>query len=140
MRKRSTTPILRRHDWKQSHFRLTGTQLAMHNSPSLSAPKLDTIDVDKYAVACASAPSGNKLSAAFKTLHIRSGSDGKGKDGAFAFQLVPNRETGFGGTGKTHYFAVGQKDERIDWMRELMLAKAVGRKGEGYEVEVYGGE
>jgi hypothetical protein len=68
----------------------------------------------------------------------------------FAFQLVPNREGGFGagasssaaagknGNGKTHHFAVKQKDERIDWMRELMLAKALQQKGKGYEVEVYG--
>jgi hypothetical protein len=57
---------------------------------------------------------------------------------------VPNRE-GFGAGasssavgGKTHHFAVRQKDERIDWMRELMLAKALQQKGKGYEVEVYG--
>jgi len=32
-------------------------------------------------------------------------------------------------TGKTHYFAVTSRDERIDWMRELMLAKALSSKG-----------
>jgi hypothetical protein len=42
--------------------------------------------------------------------------------------------------GKTHHFAVKHKDERIDWMRELMLAKALQQKGQGYEVEVYGGQ
>lgn len=42
------------------------------------------------------------------------------------------------GTGKTHHFAVKSRDERIDWMRELMLAKALRQKGEGFEVSVNG--
>ncbi|KAK4172483.1 hypothetical protein QBC36DRAFT_73995 [Triangularia setosa] len=42
------------------------------------------------------------------------------------------------GTGKTHHFAVKGRDERIDWMRELMLAKAMKQKGEGFEVVVNG--
>ncbi|KAF3764792.1 hypothetical protein M406DRAFT_91190 [Cryphonectria parasitica EP155] len=42
------------------------------------------------------------------------------------------------GTGKTHHFAVRSRDERIDWMRELMLAKALRQKGEGFEVSVNG--
>lgn len=42
------------------------------------------------------------------------------------------------GTGKTHHFAVKSRDERIDWMRELMLAKARKQKGEGFEVSVNG--
>ncbi|KAI1493172.1 hypothetical protein F5X96DRAFT_268712 [Biscogniauxia mediterranea] len=42
------------------------------------------------------------------------------------------------GTGKTHHFAVRSRDERIDWMRELMLAKALKQKGEGFEVSVNG--
>lgn len=174
MRKRKTK--LLRHEWHEAHFRLNGTQLAMHASARPNAAALDTIDVDNYAVACSTAPSSSKLSAAFKTLHLRGGSDGKGSSGGgvssgadpapFAFQLVPNRENGSGagagassssasvngkkpatggpggsnssGNGKTHHFAVRQKDERIDWMRELMLAKALQQKGKGYEVEVYG--
>lgn len=43
-----------------------------------------------------------------------------------------------GGKGKTHYFAVKSRDERIDWMRELMLAKALKQKSEGFEVNVNG--
>jgi hypothetical protein len=39
---------------------------------------------------------------------------------------------------KTHYFAVKSRDERIDWMRELMLAKALKQKSEGYEVNING--
>ena len=154
MRKRKTK--LLRHEWQDAHFRLNGTQLAMHSSARPNAAALDTIDVDNYAVACSTAPSSSKLSAAFKTLHLRSDSSkGSGAAGAdpapFAFQLVPNREnfgagassaavgkSGSSGNGKTHHFAVKQKDERIDWMRELMLAKALQQKGKGYEVEVYG--
>ncbi|RDA92644.1 hypothetical protein CP533_1438, partial [Ophiocordyceps camponoti-saundersi (nom. inval.)] len=42
------------------------------------------------------------------------------------------------GTGKTHHFAVKSREERIDWMRELMLAKALKQKGEGFEISVNG--
>lgn len=45
---------------------------------------------------------------------------------------------GVNGTGKTHHFSVRSRDERIDWMRELMLAKALKQKGEGFEVSVNG--
>lgn len=47
-------------------------------------------------------------------------------------------EGALNGTGKTHHFAVRSRDERIDWMRELMLAKALKQKGEGFEVSVNG--
>ena len=43
-----------------------------------------------------------------------------------------------GGGNKTHHFAVKSRDDRIEWMRELMLAKALKAKGEGYEVKVNG--
>jgi hypothetical protein len=45
---------------------------------------------------------------------------------------------GVNGTGKTHHFAVKSRDDRIDWMRELMLAKALKQKGEGVEISVNG--
>jgi hypothetical protein len=149
MRKRKTKML--RHEWQDAHFRLNGTQLAMHANHRLSSAAIDTIDVDNYAVACSTAPSSSKLSAAFKSLHVKSDSKGTADPAPFAFQLVPNRD-GAGansaavsrkaavGNGKTHHFAVKHKDERIDWMRELMLAKALQQKGKGYEVEVYGGE
>jgi hypothetical protein len=149
MRKRKTKML--RHEWQDAHFRLNGTQLAMHANHRLSSAAIDTIDVDNYAVACSTAPSSSKLSAAFKSLHVKSDSKGAADPAPFAFQLVPNRD-GAGansaavsrkaavGNGKTHHFAVKHKDERIDWMRELMLAKALQQKGKGYEVEVYGGE
>ncbi|KAI8962721.1 hypothetical protein F5Y11DRAFT_356812 [Daldinia sp. FL1419] len=50
----------------------------------------------------------------------------------------PGFEGAANGTGKTHHFAVRSRDERIDWMRELMLAKALKQKGEGFEVSVNG--
>ncbi|OTA97962.1 hypothetical protein M434DRAFT_26362 [Hypoxylon sp. CO27-5] len=50
----------------------------------------------------------------------------------------PGIEGAVNGTGKTHHFAVRSRDERIDWMRELMLAKALKQKGEGFEVSVNG--
>lgn len=50
----------------------------------------------------------------------------------------PPPEGAANGTGKTHYFAVKSRDERIDWMRELMLAKALRQKGEGVEISVNG--
>jgi hypothetical protein len=50
----------------------------------------------------------------------------------------PAPSEGVNGTGKTHHFAVKGRDERIDWMRELMLAKALKQKGEGVEISVNG--
>ncbi|KAI0383687.1 hypothetical protein F5Y04DRAFT_19168 [Hypomontagnella monticulosa] len=50
----------------------------------------------------------------------------------------PGFEGSVNGTGKTHHFAVRSRDERIDWMRELMLAKALKQKGEGFEISVNG--
>ena len=136
MKKRKTKML--RHEWHENHFRLNGTRLAMHrNSKALDA--LEAIDVDEYAVACSSLAS-NKLGAAFKSLKISS----KKKDddpAAFSFQLVPAAEKKgmlHAATGKTHHFAVKTRDERIDWMRELMLAKAMKQKSEGCEVNVNG--
>lgn len=152
MRKRKTK--LLRHEWQDAHFRLKGTQLAMHANARLSSAAMDTIDVDHYAVSCSSAASGSKLSAAMKAFSLKNGSEASKADAtAFAFQLVPTRDGGAAGgasgaetgpkklekiNGKTHHFAVKTKDERIDWMRELMLAKALQQKGKGYEVEVNG--
>jgi hypothetical protein len=143
MKKRRTK--LLRHEWQDHHFRLNGTMLAMHPNELPSSSALQTIDVDDYAVACSSFAS-NKLSAKLKALKISSGKDGNGQNPAFEFQLVPTAP-GKGGdvrkvlvNGKMHHFAVKTKDERIDWMRELMLAKAIKAKGEGYEVNVNGAD
>lgn len=53
-------------------------------------------------------------------------------------EVLPPPPEAVNGTGKTHHFAVKSRDERIDWMRELMLAKALRQKGEGFEVSVNG--
>ncbi|KAI4735845.1 hypothetical protein E4T50_13633 [Aureobasidium sp. EXF-12298] len=125
------------HEWQNAHFRLQGTQLAMHENNRLSAIMLDSINVDDYSVACASLPSNNKITAALKTLKL-GGGDKKGDAaaGAFAFQLVPSAGDRVKlASGKTHHFAVGNSSERIDWMRELMLAKALRQKHSGFDVE-----
>ncbi len=178
---------LLRHEWQDSHFRLTGTVLAMHKDEKPAATLLQTIDVDDYAVACGSNQSGIKLGARLKALKIASSSSSgpgggaagvsgadrdwiEGKPGskdpaAFTFQLVPQahgvgfadssghdganvlRKGGHPGAGAgaaaaakktTHHFAVRNRDDRIDWMRELMLAKALKAKHEGFEVKVNG--
>ncbi|KAF7188091.1 Protein pob1 [Pseudocercospora fuligena] len=143
MKKRQRTKMLR-HEWSESHFRLKGTQLTQHNSARLSALVQDSINVDDYAVACSSVSQNSKLSSAFKALAIK---DDKKKEGvdptAFAFQLVPQAKASDEKrkvvvNGKTHHFAVKTKDQRIDWMRELMLAKAREQRGKGFEVEVNG--
>ncbi|KAI0506108.1 hypothetical protein F5B22DRAFT_478911 [Xylaria bambusicola] len=98
--------------------------------------------------------------------HKKSSSTTSDDIAAFSFQLIPQDPEGgkrgvtsllrkresqsisgpatggldgsFNATGKTHHFAVRSRDERIDWMRELMLAKALKQKGEGFEVSVNG--
>ena len=136
MKKRKTKML--RHEWHENHFRLHGTRLAMHrNSKDIEA--LESLDVDEYAVACSSLAS-NKLGAAFKSLKL-SGKKKEADPAAFSFQLVPAAEKKgmlSAATGKTHHFAVKTRDERIDWMRELMLAKALRQKAEGCEVNLNG--
>jgi hypothetical protein len=171
MRKRTRTKFLR-HEWNDTHCRLNGTKLAVHDNAKLNAGVKDMIDVEDYAVACSSVAASRKLSSAMKVFSMKSSSagGGEGKDGgngsaranaadaAFAFQLIPQTSStsksssperkGTGSSSssafssssapKTHHFAVRSKDERIDWMRELMLAKALQQKGQGFEVEVNG--
>lgn len=160
MKKRKTK--LLRHEWHEHHFTLKGSRLAMHKDAS-AMETLEYIDVDDYAIACSSLASGSKLNAAFKAMSISrsknnswDASSKKADETAFAFQLIPaaiekgqklkKRESQMpAGEGKdvgkgtkTHYFAVKSRDERIDWMRELMLAKALRQRSEGFEVKVNG--
>ncbi|GAB1202161.1 hypothetical protein APSETT445_000772 [Aspergillus pseudonomiae] len=136
MKKRKTTRLLR-HDWEDHHFTLQGTQLAMHTdeeSAHRRSKALEYIDVDDYAVACSSLASNSKLTAAFKKTVLKRKPDGL-TDSAFGFSLIPASGSGntvdkkalFLHSGKSHHFAVKTRDERIDWMRELMLAKALKR-------------
>lgn len=136
MKKRKTKML--RHEWHENHFRLNGTRLAMHRN-SKASDALESIDVEEYAVACSTLAS-NKLGAAFKSLKL-SGKKKEGDVAAFSFQLVPTAEKRgilSAATGKTHHFAVKNPNERIDWMRELMLAKALRQKRDGDEIMVNG--
>lgn len=150
MKKRKNTRLLR-HDWEDHHFTLKGTQLAMYDNEVDSqrdSKALECIDVDDYAVACSSLPANSKLSAAFKKTLLKR-KDGNLGDAAFAFSLIPSpngsngpeRKVFFMNGPKSHHFSVKTRDERIDWMRELMLAKALRRGREsGASVKVNGGE
>ena len=137
MKKRKTKML--RHEWHENHFRLKGTCLAMHKDEK-AIDALECIDVDDYAVAC-SAIHSNKINAAFKSLKLSGKKKSDGDAAAFAFQLVPSAEK-IGvinaALGKTHHFAVKTGNERVDWMRELLMAKAKKQKAEGYQVNVNG--
>ncbi|KXJ95469.1 hypothetical protein Micbo1qcDRAFT_26610 [Microdochium bolleyi] len=163
VRKRKTKML--RHEWHEQYATLKGTRLALHRDRESRERTLEYVDIDDYAIACSSLSATSKLNAAFKAMSISRG-DNKRKSaedpvGAFSFQLIPaegrplgrlrKREStsisgpvtgltaeGINGTGKTHHFAVRGRDERIDWMRELMLAKALKQKGAGFEVSVNG--
>jgi SAM domain (Sterile alpha motif) len=141
MRKRRTTKLLR-HEWQDSFFSLKGTQLAMHVSPEdalVSTPSPDStpkpehapaevIDVGKYAITCSSLASSSKLSAGFKKSILGSNHRTTLNEQAFAFSLILESKKLFA-SNKSHHFSVKTRDERIEWMRDLMLAKALTRAG-----------
>lgn len=144
-----------RHEWQDGYFTIKGTRLNMHKDAQKVDRTLEYVDIDDYAIACSSVASTSKLSAAFKAVNISHNRE-KSDPGAFQFQLIPQDKNGarlrkrdsaipsnppaegVNGTGKTHHFAVKNRDERIDWMRELMLAKALKQKGDGFEISVNG--
>jgi hypothetical protein len=135
MKKRKTR--LLRHEWNEHHFRLTGNQLKMHQNDIPQSTILESLNIDEYAVACSSIAS-NKLAAKFKALKLAKDKEKTSlKDSAFEFQLVPDQMSR---QSKSHHFAVKTRDDRIDWMRELMLAKALKAKQDGLVVEVNGKE
>ncbi|KAI5779586.1 hypothetical protein EDC01DRAFT_306082 [Geopyxis carbonaria] len=133
-----------RHEWPDYHFVLRGTQLAY--AKDVATGELGSINMDDYQVACTTSGS-TKLAAALRAGRIfgRKKDDPHGAGaGSYFFQLVPAaptssvKEGARRGVGKAHHFAVGSREERIDWMRELMLAKAIKQKKRGFEVEVNG--
>jgi len=154
MKKRKTKML--RHEWHEHHFTLRGTRLSMHKD-ARALETLEYIDVDDYAIACSSLASSSKLNSAFRAMNIARGK-GREEPAAFTFQLIPaviekgqrlrrkERESVLGdkdagkegAKAKVHHFAVRSRDERIDWMRELMLAKALKQKSEGFTVNVNG--
>lgn len=136
MKKRRTNWF--RHEWPDYHFVLRGTRLGY--ARDVATGEVGSIDMDQYQVACSNSGS-TKLSAAFKAGKIFGKKKEDGVAGSYFFQLVPADGPGQKGKkniGKVHCFAVGSREERIDWMRELMLAKAIKQKGQGFEVEVNG--
>lgn len=151
MKKRKATRLLR-HEWQDAHFTLRGTNLAMHKDESdahRNSRALEVIDVDDYSVACSSLATSSKLTAAFKRSILRTGNGlGNGRDDtAFAFSLIPaskenEKKALFGNNNnnvKSHHFAVKTREERIDWMRELMLARALKKGREsGEDIHVNG--
>jgi SAM domain (Sterile alpha motif)/PH domain len=143
MRKRKTTKLVR-HEWQDHHFTLKGTQLAMHKDEAAAkraSLALEQIDVDDYAVAVSGLASSSKLSAAFKKSILGGASKGSLEEKAFAFSLIPadGKRQFFSEGKKSHHFSVKTRDERIDWMREIMLAKALKRgKAMGSDVRISG--
>ncbi|KHN96433.1 SAM and PH domain-containing protein [Metarhizium album ARSEF 1941] len=159
MKKRKTR--LLRREWQDGYFTLKGTRLNMHKDAREVDRTLEYIDIDDYAIACSSLASTSKLNAAFKAVRISHNCGKSDPVGAFSFQLIPQDKNagarlrkrdssingvngnaipseGVNATGKTHHFAVKSRDDRIDWMRELMLAKAMKQKREGFEISVNG--
>ena len=147
MKKRKTTKLVAHH-WDKKHFTLRGTSLDMHDTEEAARRRsraLESIDVDDYAVACSSVASSSKLTAAFKRSILRGGKNLNSRDNsAFAFSLIPatkenERKALLGSGGKSHHFAVDTREARIDWMRELMLARALKKgKDSGEEIRVNG--
>lgn len=149
MKKRKTTKFIR-HEWEDHHFALRGTHLCMYpdeEAAQHSDKTLERIDVDDYAVACSSLQSSSKLTAAFKKTVLKRVNDKQG-DAAFAFSLIPSSNNGgtaerkplLSGGPKSHHFSVKSREERIDWMRELMLAKALRRGRESGDMVNLNGE
>ncbi|KIX06993.1 uncharacterized protein Z518_04969 [Rhinocladiella mackenziei CBS 650.93] len=130
MRKRKTTRMLR-HEWQDNYCTLVGNKLTMHESHYANAMPIEDLDVDEYTLHAYSQASSSKLSAAFKKSLL-----GQGKltdaEQSFAFSLVPDTEKAsnkklFDIKNKSHHFAVDSSKERVEWMRKLMLAKAMKR-------------
>ncbi|KIX97733.1 uncharacterized protein Z520_06511 [Fonsecaea multimorphosa CBS 102226] len=129
MRKRKTTRMLR-HEWQDNYCTLVGNKLTMHDTHYANANALEDIDVDEYTLHAYAQASSSKLSAAFKKSLLGQGKTPAG-DQTFAFSLIPDNEKAtksiFDKAGKSHHFAVDSSKERIEWMRKLMLAKAMKR-------------
>ncbi|KAJ5923415.1 hypothetical protein N7454_008660 [Penicillium verhagenii] len=148
MKKRTKTGLLH-HEWQQAHFTLRGTNLAMHKSEAEAhriSLALENIDVVDYTVACQSRATSSKLTASFKKNILRKGGELSKNDAAFAFALIPatkenEKKALFGHKDglKTHNFDAGSSQNRVDWMRDVMLARALKKsKDRGEEVLING--
>lgn len=133
MRKRKTTKLMR-HEWQDNYCTLNGSTLACHADENPQSKTLDTIDVDEYVLHAYSLASGSKLSAAFKKSLL--GQDRYStSEPSFAFSLIPEGEATrkFFEKSKSHHFTVDSSKERVEWMRKLMLAKAM-KKNDNYQI------
>jgi hypothetical protein len=128
MRKRKTTRMLR-HEWQDNYCTLIGNKLTLHDTHYATANVLEDIDVDEYTLHAYTQASSSKLGAAFKK-SLLGQSKSPANDQTFAFSLIPESEKQaakkiFDKGTKTHHFAVDSSKERVEWMRKLMLAKAM---------------
>lgn len=136
VRKRKTTRMLR-HEWQDNYCTLVGSKLTMHDTQFANANELEDIDVDEYTLHAYSQATGSKLSAAFKKSLLGQGKLPAGEH-SFAFTLIPEEKVTqnkrlFDPKVKSHHFAVDSSKERVEWMRKLMLAKAM-KKNEGCQI------
>jgi len=136
VRKRKTTRMLR-HEWQDNYCTLVGTKLTMHDTHYANANELENLDVDDYTLHAYSQASSSKLSAAFKKSLLGQGKLPAGEH-SFAFTLIPEEKAAqnkrlFDSKNKSHHFAVDSSKERVEWMRKLMLAKAM-KKNEGVQI------
>jgi hypothetical protein len=127
MRKRKTTRMLR-HEWQDNYCTLVEGKLTMYDTHYANADTLEDIDVDEYTLHAYSQASSSKLSAAFKKSLLGQGKTPTSEQ-SFAFSLIPDNEKAnrklFEKGQKSHHFAVDNSKERVEWMRKLMLAKAM---------------
>jgi hypothetical protein len=127
MRKRKTTRMLR-HEWQDNYCTLVEGKLTMYDTHYANANTLEDIDVDEYTLHAYGQASSSKLSAAFKKSLLGQGKTPTSEQ-SFAFSLIPDNEKAnrklFEKGQKSHHFAVDNSKERVEWMRKLMLAKAM---------------
>lgn len=120
MRKRMPARMLR-HEWQDQYFNLNGSRLDMFKNEQ-DSKILDTIDVDAYEVHAYTTASGSKLKSAFSKA-----TSNASKEPSFAFTLIPEdqKEKRIFEKSRNHHFAVSSGKDRVEWMRKLMLAKAM---------------
>ncbi|EXJ96100.1 hypothetical protein A1O1_01226 [Capronia coronata CBS 617.96] len=127
LRKRRTTRMFR-HEWQDNYCTLVGTKLTMHETHYANATPIEAIDVDEYTLHAYSQASGSKLSAAFKK-SLLGQNKMPSREQTFAFSLLPDEKPApsrkLFDKSKSHHFAVDSSKERVEWMRKLMLAKAM---------------
>ncbi|KAK4933815.1 hypothetical protein LTR66_015882, partial [Elasticomyces elasticus] len=121
MRTRKTTRMLS-HEWQGHYFDLNGSKLNMMHDSS-NGRVLDTINIDQYDVHAYTTASRSKLQAAFKKTFGATSAQP-----SFAFTLTPEQQLN---NSRSHHFAVNSGKDRVEWMRKIMLAKAMKKNEAG---------